>query len=536
MDKIEVRQLWNQRIVLFLFIAAISFFWASSFLSVAPFGKVLNHKLVMFGALSLLIGSAVLYARSCCVLFFEKHQWWIVGCLFVFYSVAMSVISILKHYSFQTHAFDLAIFDQAIWSTVHGKFLYSSFKEGICLLGDHMSPILILFVPIYWIWEDVRVLLISQALISAACLFPLVLIAQEQLGKGLAPLVFAVAFFFYQPLRHSIRSDFHPEIWANLLSFLAFYFMLKKKDLLFFITLLFLVACKENMYGISFIFGIFLVFKRRIKMGTALIVLSVLFFYLTTRFLMPQLAGGKGYFYGANYNYLFTGNWGDHPPLIVQPLDLLEYLYKIFIPLGGLSFLHPPTLLLTVPILFQNILSRNPYMHSIAFQYTSGLTPFVFISAIYGLDVLMKYVNKKGFQKRWVGLPFTAVVLLSLALAGRPERQYFFNYKTDLNQHKKAVRSLLKQIPNRFSIVANERLAPHLSHRFELRQFEDFQRMPQAPTYPLESDLVVLDREVMTGDMASEIKKVQVSGYQILYEKNGFYILGREPFKDLIRS
>lgn len=461
-------------------------------------------------------------------IFLTRYQWWLIGCLFIAYFVTMSKISVLRHEAWHTYAFDLGIFDQAIWNTTKGRFLFSSLKDNICLLGDHMSPALLLYVPFYWIWNDVRILLVAQAFVTALCFFPLAYIAQEKLGRGFFPVLFAVLLFFYQPLRQSVRAEFHPELLANLVSLGAFYFLIKQRMKLFFLALFVLVMCKENMYGISFAFGFYLLLQKRFRLGISLMVLSITLFLITTQLLIPYFRGGD-YFYKANYSYLFSGSWGSNPPLIVQPLSLLEYVSRIFLPLGFLSFLHPPTLVLTFPVLFQNLLSRNPLMHSTAFQYTSGLTPFVFISAIYGMQTLIRWNQKKtGTQQVRLGI-LVFFVLLSLSLIGRPERHFFSKYQSSLNNHKRRVARILQRVPETFSVVATQNLVPHLSHRLQIKQFEDYQRgFSQAGSYPLISDLVILDREVTTGDFDMEVKKIRASGYRVIHEWEGFVILQRK--------
>jgi len=206
------------------------------------------------------------------------------------------------------------------------------------------------------------------------------------------------------------------------------------------------------------------------------------------------------------------------------------------LPLGFLSFLHPPTLLLALPVLFQNMLSRSPSMHSIAFQYTAGLTPGVFISAIFGTTVLLRFFNGNRYEKLLRIGVLGAMIMLSVALAGRPERHYFFKYKTSLKEeHKRLIKKAIRQIPERFSVIANENLGPHMSHRFQVNQFEDYQRMPEGSTYSLVSDLVILDRELTAKDINSEVKKVQDSGYKIVYQVDGFYIFQRNDLQETIK-
>ncbi len=525
---------WRDSLFIVFIIVTVSLVWGSPFSGHPAMNAWLSKKLINAIVLFSLLCSVVFYAklnsaRFSIDQFFVKYQWLIVSSLFVSYSVILSSVSILRHLAFATHAFDLGIFDQAIWTVTKGKFLYSSIKEGICLLGDHMSPILLLFSPLLLIWDDVRVLLIAQAIISALCFFPLALIAEHKLGKGIIPVFFCAALYFYLPLRNSTMAEFHPEIIANPIMFSAFYFMIKERWKLFWTCLFALILCKENMYGITFIFGIYLLFERRTKTGIALIVGSILFFYMTTQYLIPWISQ-QPYLYRGNYSYFYIGTWGTDPPLIVKPADLAEYLYRIFLPLGFLSFFNFPAMLLNIPILFQNILSRNPTMHSLSYQYTIGLTPAVFVSAIYGLDVLFSCLKGKSSQKiRYCVL--TILLICTLFLEGRSERFYFHKYRGNISKENNKISEWVGRIPEQYSVVANDRLVPHMSHRFEIRQFEDFQRMPPGDTYSIKADLIILSREMTEGPIESEIDKIKRSGYRIIFEKYGLILFQRKDLE-----
>jgi uncharacterized membrane protein len=532
---------WLDRIVLLAATFLIVAFWG---FPVEPF-SIFNqnsNRFVIYAAISGICISIILYGalrsrnsirRSLAerlTRFTDLHMWWIVTLLMVAYAYVLTSVSIARHLSFNSHAFDLGIFDQAIWTVTQGKALLSSYKENICLLGDHMSPILFLYAPFYLIWNDARTLLVLQSVITASAFIPLTLIAKHHIKKSSWAVFFALLFFLYQPLRHSLRSDFHPEFVANTIIFWAILFLLQNRTKVFLVALGLLLLCKENMYGISFIFGFYLFLQKRYRLGILLMVISVGLLLLVTKFAIPAISG-KPYLYAGSYRYLFAGEWGDHPPLLVQPLQLIEYFWKIYLPVGFLSFLHLPTLMLTAPIFLQNILSQNLHMHSIGFQYTTGLTPFVFVSAIFGFATVLSWSqNKKlGFLIR-IGL-FLCIFVLSLALAGRPEIDRYRKYVNQITPHNQMVRAILDVIPENLSVTTSETLAPHLSHRFQIDQFGDYQRMPAesrtSNAYPIWEDLVILDKALTKGVFAEELMKVKGAGYRMVFDYDGFVILER---------
>ena len=70
----------------------------------------------------------------------------------------------------------MGIFDQGVWllSRFHAPFVT---VMGRNLFGDHTSFILLLAVPLYWIWPHAQTLLVLQTCLLAAAAIPIYLLA-----------------------------------------------------------------------------------------------------------------------------------------------------------------------------------------------------------------------------------------------------------------------------------------------------------------------------------------------------------------------
>src|SRR5580658_7876744 len=92
-------------------------------------------------------------------------------CYLLFYFGGMvslySLLSVFRHWHFQSSALDLGLHDQMIW-------YYSCFKTPTCtltpafenlssMLGDHFDPIEALAAPLFWVFPHVEALLILQS-------------------------------------------------------------------------------------------------------------------------------------------------------------------------------------------------------------------------------------------------------------------------------------------------------------------------------------------------------------------------------------
>ena len=87
-----------------------------------------------------------------------RHGAWALAILFASLFFGLMV---RQHDAFHTRALDLGKFDQAIWNTLRGRFLFSSVQNH-SILGNHFSPFMALLSPLFLIWSDVRVLFFVQ--------------------------------------------------------------------------------------------------------------------------------------------------------------------------------------------------------------------------------------------------------------------------------------------------------------------------------------------------------------------------------------
>ena len=451
---------------------------------------------------------------------FQANLW----ILWFVYAVLLTAAGLFHHEALETRAFDLGIFAQALWNTTQGHFLFSSLKGDICLLGDHFSPLLVLLVPFYKLWPDPRVLLVIQPLISAGCLFPLAKIAASRFEDRRVVWVFCLIYFFYMPTRAALHEDFHPEVLVEPLMFWAFLWLEQKRKFLFALSLVLILCAKENMAGIVFMFGFYAFFFKHEKLPGMFWMLFAPF-YLTfcTQWMIPFLSH-QPYLYGGFYDSLFqngTSLW-----TLLADGERWGYLFKAFAPVLFLSWLDLPSLTLTLPVLAQNLLSDNSVVRSFNYHYTTGLTPFVFISAILGLKRVHsdRRIPPKVFSILVLGL-----LMMGLLRSGAPEYFYVWQSASRVNERTRMIRMQMSRIASDASVLTHNNLAPQAAQRRELYQF-DHNGTPTKTELALKyhADYIVMDErhwEPGTRPMALEKEEMLHSGYVQDYEEDGFLIL-----------
>ena len=113
---------------------------------------------------------------------------WLLAGLVVIYVVLFTAQAWDLHAGMRTHRSDLGQIDQSIWNSSRGRFLAQT-DNGYeaTRLTDHVEPILVLISPVYWLWDDVRALLLLQVVAVALGVFPLYLLALRRFAVLLAP-------------------------------------------------------------------------------------------------------------------------------------------------------------------------------------------------------------------------------------------------------------------------------------------------------------------------------------------------------------
>ncbi len=436
-------------------------------------------------------------------------------------AASIALAAVARHASFNA-GFDLAIFDQAVWNTLHGKFLWSSIKGHICVLGDHFSPILLLYVPGMALWEDTRALLVLQALVFGINALLVHALCRQRWEKSAWNWIFPLAYCLYLPARNAAQFDFHPEILADTFVFVFFWALFSGRRAALLLALMGLVLCKETFWALAFFLGVFLaLFGRRFwngpafplrLLGISLAVISPPAFWAETHWLIPFLSGKP---------YPYTGNYtaGGLLPLLAAGFsrDSLFYLIKLFGPLGFASLLCPALLLPAAFGLLQNLFSVNPATHSIYFQYTLGLTSIVFTAAIRGVPSAW----------RWQAYVLVCAILFS----GVPDAYRAQVYARQGREPVRiAARAALRQIPSDAIVKTNEFFAAHLAHRPYLYIPDDggFWPFELAASHGREK-YALMAEGVGSGFSPGNIDFLKDHGYTIIHAADGVCLMRQKP-------
>ncbi len=187
----------------------------------------------------------------------------ILGYSWLFFSLAVDI-----HLGMRTHKADLGQIDQAVWNSSRGRFLEQT-DNGFAAtrLTDHVEPILVLVSPIFWLWNDVRALLLLQVAFVALGAWLLYELSLHQFDKGLTPrertqiwrleplrdltqpvaLALAIAFLLASQLQSAVLTEFHAAPLAVPLLLWAFLAVERQRWRQFVIATLMAALVKEEI-------------------------------------------------------------------------------------------------------------------------------------------------------------------------------------------------------------------------------------------------------------------------------------------------
>jgi uncharacterized membrane protein len=526
--------------VIFLLLVAFYFtgglgFLPASWIAVFDATPKIHRKLLTFAAGAAVILGLALFERARRDKAIESRNllvrvietWksastlWIVG-FFLLFGSWWTISSCLRYEALNS-GFDMAIFTQAIWNTTQGAWFYSSIKGGINLLGDHFAPLLAAFAIPYKLWPDPDLLLAVQAFAAAACVFPLTRIVRKSGQSPSWAVLYCLAFALYLPVRNAVRFDFHPEVAAMPLLFWAFVFLDEKKTVRASLFLALALLAKENMATVAFAFGFYACVKKEkaFGFGAFWMVFSVIYFFVVTRILIPELSGAPYFYLDGNFTSWIREGWGPFVKHIFR-LSTLDYLAKVYSPLAFTSILAPASFLLTLPTLAQNILSRNEMTRSVFFQYTATLTPFVFISSVVALSKV------RSHRRYWA----YGILLTSVLMSGVSEVYPIRRHWITITPHVALVKNALAGIPSTASLRTHEFYAPHAANRKELHIYENDHPKEGGSWKARHTDFVAIDRRLFKDGFDVALNALKRDGYQIDLEEDGFCILKRSPSAD----
>lgn len=408
--------------------------------------------------------------------------------LVVFFFLLYLAIGLTRHLLFHSGGWDLGIFDQTVWQYSRMQIGYNSVRGVSFLLADHFHPILMSFAVLYWIWSSPVMLIIAQAALVALGAFPIFKIAQRKLRNQSLALPITFAYLGFWGVLAAIAFDFHPIVLVIPLLAFAYYFLETDREWAMLIMLALMLFVEEDAILMVIGFGLYLLaFRKKRKTGTAVCLVSVVWFALVVSKIMPSLRpDSASYAYWQHYSYIGPSMGSAAWKLITHPWLIAQYLFwppgklltiaLLLLPFCFLPLLAPFSIVI-LPYFVERFLSDfslhwSPYAH-----YNAAFSVVFAIAAIEALAWLEQSgrlsvpgepvaPGKQG--RRFVLRPaYLATVFVLVAVGAIAIRGTWFVKENPPSSIQVAGSGYdaLAAIPADAFVVAQNAAIPHLAHR-----------------------------------------------------------------------
>jgi uncharacterized membrane protein len=380
--------------------------------------------------------------------FFKNHiHFLILICWFVVLLITNIYINLFKYRGFDFGKFDLGNMTQMVWNTLHGRVLYLTDYFGANVPRwsmSHVDPILLLFVPIFALYQHPLTLVFSQVFLVLASCFIIYKLGILELKSKTSALLISLSYLSYPAIGYlTAQTGFHG-VTAVIPFFLgAFYVFEKmykesnfsrKNVILLWILLVLTMSGKEQLPLYVLMFAVFIFLFRRtsqtIRLAISIGVVSTLWFVLAFFVIIPANAHYRIESFDKfaqnlnidktsvsdveNDNYFISryAAFGDsylniafnivtNPDKSIRVFfggDKVKNFNRTFEPVLYIPFFYPQILMFSLPDFLINYLTSESGIGTAEIENhrVSMIIPVLFISIIYAVGFISSLLGKKS--------------------------------------------------------------------------------------------------------------------------------------------
>ena len=451
-----------------------------------------------------------------------------------------------RHALFHSTAFDLAIFDQAIYLISQNQTPFSSLM-AINILGDHAAFIFYPLALLYKIYPDVHWLLFVQAISLALGAWPSWSLARQAGLNEQKSIAVAAVYLLYPAVFNVNLFDFHPEVIALPALLAAILAARLNKTLWFCAAIVLVLSCKAVLSLTVAAMGLWLLcFDKKRNCGLIALFLGAGWFLVATQAVIPYFNQGREHAGIGRYQYLGNSVFEIVINLIVKPnlvlgrlfsLDTLEYLALLLLPvIWWLSPRQLTPLISAVPMLAMNILSDIPAQRDLIHQYSMPILPFLLVAVISSLVASNQQKGKTIFDRLPIPnypLPRVIVIWSLIAFLALAKYGYFWTIYLNGIDTLSATKEAISLVETKGSVLTSAQIAPHLAHRPVVK----LTQADAPPANLAEFDYVLLNLRypgwmsdrAFVENLITQLKNNPQ--FQLKYQQDDIYLFTQNPNK-----
>ncbi|MEG3897176.1 MULTISPECIES: DUF2079 domain-containing protein [unclassified Microcoleus] len=444
------------------------------------------------------------------------------------------LLTLHRYYSFYA-TYDQGIFNQLFWNGTRGHLFESSLSSALSTnvvhqnqlpevsyyrLGQHFTPALMLWLPIYSLFPSPVTLTVLQVTLIAAAGGVLYALARHYLEPRLSATI-VVSYYCANAVIGPTLGNFHDVCQIPLYVFGLLLAMEKRWWWLFGILATLILAVREDSGIVLFGVGFYMICSRRYpRTGLAVCILSFGYTIVLTNLIMPLFSDDISQrFMMERFGQYASGDeastleilWGmvSNPGRLVAELftpffGKIKYLLGQWLPLALVPAVAPASWTIAGFPLLKLFLAKGESVLAINIRYAMTVVPGLFYGAILWWadrqkeedkirsgektslrfpSAVLPLASSSKFRRFWA---FCICLSLFFTFTSNPNRTFSFILPDAIDpwvqvplvrqwQHVSQVRPLLAQIPADASVAATNTIVPILSSRREILRFPMFE-------------------------------------------------------------
>ncbi len=478
----------------------------------------------------------------------------LLGVLALLYSWFVSKWSIGNHHAMATGVYDLGIYIQIFWQSLHGNFLGCTFALGETHVTAHFDPILIPLSAVLLLYDGVESIYVLQTVWLASAVVPLYLIGARH--KPWLGLLLGTVYLLHPALHGPNLFDFHSLMLSIPCSAWAAYFAFDKRWKPFAVAIVFLLLVREDMALVTVWIGMSLIISRvSTRAGLITIASGIVYFLIVKLFFMksPRIfMTGGAYNYSDYYAELMpdrNGAGGIILSVLSNPQFLLKlvlsetkllFFTQLFAPVLWVSFFARRHKFLMLYGLLFTLLGSRWALPNIHYQYTATLLPFLVALVPSGMEGAANTIRRFApalDDQRFRAALAVAILTSSLCVTGkfgtfvdnhfarpRPSVLWARPSAEEKERYDWLQETIATHIPDDASVAATKRTATHVALRREVWHFPH--RLENAD-FLLTWDVDLRDRREGKANKQQVKQLLRTKQYAPVAEKYGLHLYKR---------
>jgi len=326
-----------------------------------------------------------------------------VGAFIVFFGLTVW----FRHQNLYTAQFDLGNMVQVMWHSLHGRWFQMTDPGSAMLVnraGIHADFLLLIYLPFYAIWQSPLTLMFGQVLAVASGAIPLFFLARKRISP-IFGLTVALLYLLYPPMHWAMLFDVHAVVLVTPLVLWMWWAIDARKWWAAGIFVALALLGKEEVGLVIALTSLYwLRNKETRKFAIGMFIAGISWSALMVGWVIPHVRNSPGHF-ALGYYSAYGDSSGEilrtiffKPWIIIHDMlrtGSLHYYFTLLFPVGGLAVLGLPIFLMATPELAINVLSNNGNLRTIFFQYTSAITPYVFLATVIGTAFWYRWLQRR---------------------------------------------------------------------------------------------------------------------------------------------